>query len=225
MEIDNRAKKAHKVIIDEDGKRKYFYGPQKYRKQWQLMPELRGKEFVWNFYCFVINLFGFIFADWCRASTRSNCEAFCIVCERHLKANRKSLINHSSSKLHLESLRGGPIASARRSTGAPRGRPARFKVEESIIPDNDPLYDEDVEDGEILGDGSMAAVSGYDDDDLDASFMVTEVDPHGHMNNDDDDEDEYEENGHSGFSVPSHIANGSSVSVDLASYHILFTVI
>lgn len=49
MEVANNAKKAHKVIIAEDGKRKYFYGPQKYRKQWQTIPELRGTH---NYFLF-----------------------------------------------------------------------------------------------------------------------------------------------------------------------------
>lgn len=87
-------------------------------------------------------------------------------------------------------------------------------MEPAIIPDDNPLYDEDqAEDGEIYDDGSMPGTSFIQDEDSgDMSFMVTEVDPP-HMGSDeDDDEGEYEENGTS-FSVPPHIANGSSVSV------------
>lgn len=87
-------------------------------------------------------------------------------------------------------------------------------MEPAIIPDDNPLYDEDqAEDGEIYDDGSMPGTSFVQDEDSgDMSFMVTEVDPP-HMGSDeDDDEGEYEENGTS-FSVPPHIANGSSVSV------------
>lgn len=49
IEVANNAKKAHRVVIDEVGKRKYYYGPQKYRKQWQTIPELRGIFFYADF--------------------------------------------------------------------------------------------------------------------------------------------------------------------------------
>lgn len=85
-------------------------------------------------------------------------------------------------------------------------------MEPAIIPDDDPLYDEDqAEDGEIYDDGSMPGTSYiHDDESGDMNFMVTEVDPP-HMDSEEEDED-YEENGK--FSVPSHIANGSGVSLD-----------
>lgn len=139
--------------------------------------------------------------EWCRASPRSNIEAYCLYCEKHLKANRKSLINHALCKYHLDS----------KEKGARRGK-KRVKTE-SITPDNDPLYDEgQLEDGEVYDDGSMEGTS-FAHDDM-SSFMVTEVDP---PQMDSEDEDyEYEENGTTGFSVPSHIANGSSVSETLS---------
>lgn len=39
-----RAKKARQVIVDPDsGKKKYIYGPQKHRRAWERLPELKGK--------------------------------------------------------------------------------------------------------------------------------------------------------------------------------------
>lgn len=155
--------------------------------------------------------------DWLRPSPRSNTEAYCIYCDRHLKANRKSLLNHTQSKHHLSSL---PEDKKRR-----RGRPKahqlanRFAIEPAIIPDDDPLYDaEHPEDGEIYDDGSMPGTSFVHDDDEndgDMNFMVTEVDPPDLGSDDEEeDDDDYGHNG-TGFSVPSHIANGSAVCFSL----------
>lgn len=126
-----------------------------------------------------------------------------------MKANRKSLINHALCRLHLDSLSG-----KRRPPVKPSPK-AKLKVEPAIIPDTDPLYEDGQigEDGEIFEDGSMPGTSfGPQENDDDMSYMVTEVDP-AQLDSGDEDYD-YEENGTGSFRVPSHIANGSSVSIN-----------
>lgn len=50
IEVKSNAKKAQRVVIDEEGKKKYYYGPPNYRRQWERIPECRGKYFVPGFF-------------------------------------------------------------------------------------------------------------------------------------------------------------------------------
>lgn len=183
----------------DSGKKKYIYGPQKHRRAWERLPELKGKSswesgtvievFFCLFCCCCIFSRNCVcqkryltffppYTGWLRPSKKAEYYSYCSYCDKHLKANRRSLLDHAKSRVHLDSL---PNANGRL---APRRQTMHNVPLVDDMPDplltNEPI-DEDDDDY----DDSMAMGDGYMDDDG-GPYAVTQM---GKYENDDSEVD------------------------------------
>lgn len=133
-----------------------------------------------------------LFTEWLRPSHKADHYSYCSYCDKHLKANRRSLLDHAKSRVHLDMMPGGP------------GRPGRRRTMNNVVlPDNgpsgdDPLYDDgdddmdDYDDSYMEGNGSNFVTTEMnnsyegDDDELDIKEGIVLPD-----SGEDDDDDSY----------------------------------
>lgn len=104
-----------------------------------------------------------LFTAWLRASQKAEHYSYCTYCDKHLKANRRSLLDHAKSRVHLDMMPGGP------------GRPGRRRTMQNVLlPDekHDPLYmtDGDPGDEDDLDDYDDSYIEGNG-----SNFVTTEM--------------------------------------------------
>lgn len=54
--------------------------------------------------------------EWLQPSQKAEHYSYCSFCDKHLKANRRSLLDHAKSRTHLDMMPGGPGRPGRRRT-------------------------------------------------------------------------------------------------------------
>lgn len=105
-----------------------------------------------------------IIIGWLRPSKKADYYSYCSYCDKHLKANRRSLLDHAKSRVHLDSLL------------SVKGRKGRQTIHNIPLVDDmsDPLLaNEPIKDEDDYDDTMAGIRNDYMDDDYDGSAFVT----------------------------------------------------
>lgn len=115
---------------------------------------------------------------WLRPSKKAEYYSYCSFCDKHLKANRRSLLDHAKSRVHLDSLPEGGNGAMTLRRQTMHNVPLADDTVDPLLA-NEPINEDDDEEY----DDSMQMGDGFIDDDNGSAFVMAQMG--GHYGDDD----------------------------------------